>query len=614
LTDDELIITVCFHSYAIRRQQRRLYNNFHKGGLLELRSICRKFCRTLGSYCLLRFGTGPVEAERNHIMDEFQFIESLDALLANEAIDETTTAVELANTSISPVHGQGIFSGPMGTDQIAETISTTWLGGHENSMTSSDPFTMPLHSNAGLMSVSATPSAGPAPFPQYTSAYIEQQPGTGADSTQKALGLILPSALSAGSISSSTLRAKDTTSTNATALAPSGVSSVCSTNSRGSSDASRKRTLGGTSMAVSDSEDDCFRRRNDRNLREQRRSQKITHQIDQLREVLAAASVRFKPDKYSTLVSVVDYVKQLQRRSTMLDMEHKKLLDTITRTNEMVNEPYLGNPGASASSITGSIRSGNNGGIGTDTAKPDSALSGCVMGNENASGVAGGGGGGDIYNDDELIFVRNMDYKCIFDRCGMPLAVASIDGRLMDCNHEFVELTGYQREELLPNEQYQKQKRQQELQQQSSTIIADDVGSSFLPSSIFPDGPTSSSSSNDDNSNAMIKKESNSHNGRDKSAASHNNDAEIRNFSLFNLLSRNNMEEVFMSLSEMLKKPPKEDNGISPLLNADYWSGNVRLSRNTHLEMRINVSLVRSPQGRAKFFDCSLTPLTPLSV
>lgn len=582
-----------------------------------MRSICRKSCRTLGSYRLFRFGTGPVEAKHNHIMDEFQFIESLDALLANEAIDETTTAVELANTSISPVHGQGIFSGPMGTDQIAETISTTWLGGHENSMTSSDPFTMPLHSDAGLSSVSATPSGGLAPFPQYTSAYIEQQPGTGPDSTQKALELILPSASSAGSISSSTLRAKDATSANATALAPSGVSSVCSTNSRGSSNASRKRTLGGTSMAVSDSEDDCFRRRHDRNLREQRRSQKITHQIDQLREVLAAASVRFKPDKYSTLVSVVDYVKQLQRRSTMLDMEHKKLLDTITRTNEMVNDPYLGNPGVSASSISGSIRSSNNGGVRTDTAKPDSALSGCVMGNDDASGVAGGGGGGgggDIYNDDELIFVRNMDYKCIFDRCGMPLAVASIDGRLMDCNHEFVELTGYQREELLPNEQYQKQKRQQELQQQSSTIIADDVGSSFLRSSIFPDGPTCSSSSNDDNSNTMIKKESDSRNGRDKSEASHNNNAEIRNFSLFNLLSRNNMEEVFMSLSEMLKKPPKEDNGISPVSNTDYWSGNVKLSRNTHLEMRINVSLVRSPQGRAKFFDCSLTPLTPLPV
>lgn len=358
-------------------------------------------------------------------------------------------------------------------------------------------------------------------------------------------------------------------------------------------------------MAVSDSEDECSRRRHDRNLREQRRSQKITHQIDQLREVLAAASVRFKPDKYSTLVSVVEYVKQLQRRSTMLDNEHKKLLDTITRTNEIVNEPYLGNNGASASSATGSARAGNPAGIGADSAKPDPALSGGVGGNDKANGAATGSPG-DIYNEDELVFVRNVDYKCIFDRCGMPLAVASIDGRLMDCNHEFVKLTGYRREELLPNEQRQNQLRQQQLQQQGSAVIADNATSSFLAGSVLPDGTTSSG----ETSNAVVmKNESDSHNSGEATAASPVNNAEIRNFSLFNLLSRNNMEEVFVSLSEMLKQPPKEENGTT---SVDYWSGNVRLSRNTHLEMRINVSLVRSPQGRAKFFDCSLTPLTPL--
>jgi PAS domain-containing protein len=309
-------------------------------------------------------------------------------------------------------------------------------------------------------------------------------------------------------------------------------------------------------------------------MREQRRSQKITHQIDQLREVLAAASVRFKPDKYSTLVSVVEYVKQLQSRSTMLDSEHKKLLDTITRTNEIVNEPYLGNNGASASSATGSVRPGNSAGIGTDSAKPDPALSGGVGGNDKANGATTGSPG-DIYNEDELVFVRNVDYKCIFDSCGMPLAVASIDGRLMDCNHEFVKLTGYRREELLPNEQRQKQ-----LQQQGSAIVADNATSSFLAGSILPDGATSSG----DSSNAMVMKtELDSHNsGEASAAASPVNNAELRNFSLFNLLSRNNMEEVFVSLSEMLKQPPKEENGTT---SVDYWSGNVRLSRNTHLEV-----------------------------
>lgn len=539
-------------------------------------------------------------------MDEFQFIESLDALLANEAIDDTTTAAaELANTSLLPVHGQGILSGPTGPGLIAESNSSTWLGGNDNNLSRSDPFAMPLHSNAGVTSVSTTSSVGSSTFPQYSNGYtsIEQQPRTGANATQKGLGPILPSASPVVPMSSSTQRTIVSTATNA---APSGVESVCSGNSRGSSNASssrrrgsgrscnnsttsvgsaaspggkgtkpasRKRIRGGTSMAVSDSEDESSRRRHDRNLREQRRSQKITNQIDQLREVLAAASVRFKPDKYSTLVSVVEYVKQLQRRSSMLDMEHKKLLDTITRTNEIVNEPYLANTGTSASSTTGSTRSSNHGGMGTNATKPDSALSNGVGGNENATGVAAGG---DIYNDDELVFVRNIDYKLIFERCGMPLAVASIDGRLIDCNEEFVKLTGYRREELLPNEKHQNQRRQQELQQQGSAIISDDVRSSFLPGSVFPDGPTSSSSNND-NRNVMMNKEPDAHSGRETS--------ETRNFSLFNLLSRNNMEEVFVSLSEMLKQPPAEENGVSSVSKSDYWSGNVRLSRNTHLEV-----------------------------
>jgi len=346
-------------------------------------------------------------------------------------------------------------------------------------------------------------------------------------------------------------------------------------------------------MAVSDSEDEGSRRRHDRNLREQRRSQKITNQIDALREVLAGASIRFKPDKYSTLVSVVEYVKQLQRRSTMLDMEHKNLLETITKTNEIVNDPYASNSGTSASSTTGGKRNSNDGGIGADNTKPKSP---------GSNGVNNANGAGDIYNDDELVFVRNVDYKCIFDKCGMPLAVASIDGRLMDCNQEFVKLTGYRREELLPNEVHQNKQNVKEIGQQKCAIVADSVGSSFLSDSVFPDAPVSSSS------NIAT---SSSHN--DPSPLFHSKNAEIRNFSLFNLLSRNNMEEVFVSLSEMLKQPPKEENGAGSVPTADYWSGNVRLSRNTHLEMRINVSLVRSPQGRAKFFDCSLTPLTSLA-
>ena len=88
---------------------------------------------------------------------------------------------------------------------------------------------------------------------------------------------------------------------------------------------------------VSENEDEGSRRRQDRNVREQQRSQQITGQISGLKQVLEEANIQFKADKHSTLVSVVDYVKQLQERSRMLEGEHEKLQDTITKTTEMVN-------------------------------------------------------------------------------------------------------------------------------------------------------------------------------------------------------------------------------------------------------------------------------------
>ncbi|VEU39881.1 unnamed protein product [Pseudo-nitzschia multistriata] len=508
-------------------------------------------------------------------MDEFQFIESLDALLASEAMDEATTAagVELANqssnasmslpmnthlhssTETAPLQGQGIFG--MNCTLGGSNASCNWLGVNEantsdnaNSTKTSNnsnpnPFSMPMQSPTRMTMISEAPSIAPLHhFQNFASAtgtaptainpYVEQIPsgatsltstnntnstiGTidGDNTLKTGLGTILPSStLTNPIISQPTTTAA--TSTNALPNAdPSGVASICSANSRnsansrGSSHASSSKRRGSnkgggadktsvssrkrsrTTTAVSESEDDCSRRRQDRNLREQRRSQKITHQIDQLREVLAAASVRFKPDKYSTLVSVVEYVKQLQRRSTMLDQEHKKLLDTITRTNEMVNEPYLQNSGVSAASaIAGG--GGNNPGMGNraENAQPDSALSGGAGATNSSNSNAVSGGPNDIFNEDELVFVRNVDYKSIFDRCGMPLAVASIDGRLIDCNAEFVKMTGFERTDLLPAEQQQHRK------QPSSAIIADDVGSSHLSGAVFPDAASSSSNGND---------------------------------------------------------------------------------------------------------------------
>ena len=150
-----------------------------------------------------------------------------------------------------------------------------------------------------------------------------------------------------------------------------------------------------------------------------------------------------------------------------------KLLQTISRTNEIVNDQYL----------------------------PASATGENPPGSEKLSKVS-------AENPEEL-FIPNIDYRNIFYRCEIPLAVLSIDGRFLECNRGFEELTGYSRAELLPCEK------------------------NAAGREVISSGPTSSSgrSTEDCQSGA-------------------------RNLSLFNLLARVHMEAVFMAMSEMLKHAP----------------------------------------------------------
>jgi hypothetical protein len=242
---------------------------------------------------------------------------------------------------------------------------------------------------------------------------------------------------------------------------------------------------------------------------------------------LTDAGVPCKPDKNSTLISVANYIQQLQNRSNFLDGEHKKLLDTIARTNEMVNNQYY-----------------------QATADGSSSVATPVISNDLLSDAHVNNG---PLEDENVVFVQGLDYKSVFKRCGIALAVASIDGRFIDCNSEFVALSGYSRKELLPGEELSKT----------------EVQSNAVPSTT------------------------------------------PRNLSLFNLLNREDMEKVFTAMSGMLRRPvmrepaANEDQSSTQL---DHWSGSVHQNREENeLQLRMNITLVRTPGGRPKFFNCSLT-------
>ena len=171
------------------------------------------------------------------------------------------------------------------------------------------------------------------------------------------------------------------------------------------------------------------KRRYDRNIREQQRSFKISQQIKELRNVLAESNIAFKPNKFSILLNVVEYIKQLQSRAIMLDAEHRKLISTIKSTNEMVEAGH--NPEEEAAAAAAA------------TAKDKHGQS--------------------VGNDADMLFVQGLDYRGVFDQCSAALSVAALDGRILACNNEFATVSGFTRQQLLQQSVFNLMQNHQEV-------------------------------------------------------------------------------------------------------------------------------------------------------
>jgi PAS domain-containing protein len=148
--------------------------------------------------------------------------------------------------------------------------------------------------------------------------------------------------------------------------------------------------------------------------------------------MLSAANVQFKPDKYSTLVTVADFIRSLQERVEVLDAEHKKLLNTLLQTSNAVNGQYL--PQGSASGGSASSASA--------AAAPSSD-------SMKVTDFFDDGKISPLEDDETPTFVSSLDYKAVFECCPVASAITSIDGRFLDCNPDFEALGGFLKSELL---------------------------------------------------------------------------------------------------------------------------------------------------------------------
>jgi PAS domain-containing protein len=196
--------------------------------------------------------------------------------------------------------------------------------------------------------------------------------------------------------------------------------------SSASIDSSRKRGLASSNFPISEDESDLRKRKADRNAREQQRAQQVTDQISHLRELLERSGINLsKGDKFSTLLAVEDYIRDLQTKSAELTSEHEKLLSTLQQTSELVNSHYIVTPlPSSSAAVSGSEESKTQ-----DSSDQDEE------------------------SESDASVVKGINYKWVFDCCPFAIGIASIDGRFLDCNKEFEEITGYSRSELLPLEQ-----------------------------------------------------------------------------------------------------------------------------------------------------------------
>lgn len=421
-------------------------------------------------------------------MDDQQFHASLDALLDREM------------SWMGPGSASGSVDGQLYAEDSMPTMSSM-LEEHGNgacqSITTSETASLPRNDmiTAQSQSEASMMSTIREAFPRLAGAVGQPSPLTAR------LGTV-PLPLTLSQLTALTTTPASMADASATHhVAPSPVPTM-EMNKPGTTTGKRFRSSVSASSAVSEDEDEKIRRRYDRNVREQQRSHKITEQIDFLKEVLSSAKVPFKPNKFSVLYNVGRYIEQLQERSSTLDAEHKKLLDTITRTNDLVNR-HLTHQVSDGSTVNDS-----------GEPQPDSLMS--------------------QMDDEAMVFVQGLDYKGVFRHCGVALAVASIDGRFLDCNQEFVDLTGFKRKELIPSE-FESDDQPDQVESLSPVLKARKTGESSSPSP-------------------------------------------PKNLSMFNVLTRQDMEIVFLAMSDMLKR--LVDMTKKPTLEPkDYWSGQVKLSR-----------------------------------
>mmetsp|Transcript_24835 Transcript_24835/g.51428 ORF Transcript_24835/g.51428 Transcript_24835/m.51428 type:complete len:379 (-) Transcript_24835:523-1659(-) len=316
-------------------------------------------------------------------------------------------------------------------------------------------------------------------------------------------------------------------------------------------------------------EDPAQKRRYERNLREQQRSSKISSQIKELREVLSDCNVPFKPNKYSILLKVVEYIKQLQSRAIMLDAEHQKLITTVRQTNEMIANAANNNNNA-MSSTTGGVTDNES----SDATCHDAWRHGREMDPRAASRMG---------VDSDLCFVKGIDYRSVFQQCPTAFGIAALDGRILECNVEFQNLLGYNtREDLLKQSLFNLVHNHQDIFQAMAQMLK----TAEEPTAQTPQMQNNNRGNVDTDINVDV-----------------NVNVNV-NINTTTATAENAVSSTDAPTAGFTDNDNDNNNNNKKSMDR-FWTGPVTSKQNVKLSM--NITLTSGDNGTPKFFSCALT-------
>lgn len=207
---------------------------------------------------------------------------------------------------------------------------------------------------------------------------------------------------------------------------PSGASSVQENDEKGKGAGKKKRL--------------DEKKREERNQREKERSLRISKQINELRNLLSSGGVIVpKGTKSSVLTEAASYIRMLQQHQYRSELDRHQLIQQMQVIGNGAHGAQAARAVRHVAAQNGVWSLGNFGGL-----PPKSAMSFYQKHVDESKPEEHRSGEPDAHPNS----IEMMEYKSVFNSCGVGMAIASLGGAFLDCNQLFCQLSNYSKQEV----------------------------------------------------------------------------------------------------------------------------------------------------------------------